>query len=101
MVGSKVLFDGTDASGSVGVWETDVTAAGTKELLPGVDATDITALPDGSFAFIGANGGVFESDGTPGGTTEVDDLTPGASEGNFSVTNVTEQVSAYVPAGGA
>jgi hypothetical protein len=101
VVGSKVLFDGTDASGSVGVWETDGTAAGTKELLPGVDATDITALPDGSFAFIGANGGVWESNGTPGGTTEVDDLTPGVSEGNFSVANVTEQVSAYVPAGGA
>jgi hypothetical protein len=43
--GSEVLFNGSDASGKPGLWVTDGTAAGTKEIGVGLYPTDITTFP--------------------------------------------------------
>ena len=98
-LGSNIVFDGTDATGAVGVWETDGTASGTHEILPGVSATDITADPAG-FAFIGSDGNIYQSNGTPGGTTKLSVSTAMPPPGTFSVLNDTNEIATSVPAGG-
>ncbi|MGH9208222.1 MAG: hypothetical protein ACRD1G_16980, partial [Acidimicrobiales bacterium] len=83
-----VFFSGDDASGGVGLWETDGTASGTHELTgiagaatrgqgigpPGLSPSDLT-LYDGQILFSGddARGqtGLWETDGTVSGTKEL------------------------------
>jgi autotransporter passenger strand-loop-strand repeat protein len=113
VVGNEVWFDGTDASGQVGLWETNGTASGTTEVLPGVTASQIVAY-GGGIAFVGSDGGVWESNGTASGTHEI--AGAGSSLGNLnmvigyttvfngysetsSYTSITN-VSVSVPAGG-
>jgi hypothetical protein len=75
----KVLFNGADANGLSGLWETDGTAAGTHEVLAaggssGLDPTDMTVV-GGEVLFNGvdANGhsGLWITDGTAPGTREI------------------------------
>ena len=81
-LGSQVLFSGADtvANGgtgsSYGLWITDGTGAGTREIAPGVAPYDIVALPDGQAYFAGTAGnGLYVTDGTAAGTH----LVPGTS----------------------
>ncbi len=81
------------AGGHLGLWTTDGTAGGTKELIPaagagaaatGLNPTDMTVF-DGEVLFNGAdaNGlsGLWATDGTAGGTHEVIAEAAGASSG--------------------
>ena len=69
--GNKALFTAVDAQGSVGVWVTDGTVAGTTEL-PGVVGNiygvPVAMLSGGRVAFVAANAsgqkGVYVTDGT-------------------------------------
>ncbi len=82
VVGNEVWFEGTDSSGDVGLWETDGTAAGTHELIPGLVASDLTFY-DGAVYFVGTDGGLWKTDGTAAGTTEIVGL-PTTALGQFS-----------------
>ena len=70
VVGNEVWFEGKDASGNVGLWETDGTAAGTHELVPGLTASNM-AVYDNEVYFTGTDGGLWKTDGTSGGTLEI------------------------------
>jgi ELWxxDGT repeat protein len=78
-----VLFNGTDSSGQLGLWETDGTAAGTHELTgiagaqttgSGLYPSDLTVL-NGHVLFGGVDSsgqvGLWETDGTVAGTHEL------------------------------
>ncbi len=82
VVGNDVWFEGKDASGNVGLWDTDGTAAGTKELIPGFVGSDMT-LYDGAVYFVGTDGGLWKTDGTAAGTTEIVGQ-PATALGQFS-----------------
>lgn len=78
--GNQVLFAGQDtiansrAGTSYGLWITDGTAAGTREIAPGVNPYAIVALPDGQAYFAGIAGNalyVYVTDGTAAGTRMV------------------------------
>lgn len=98
--GTKIFFAREDAANGEEIWITDGTAAGTSML------KDINPGPDGSFpmgfapATVGGNPVVYFaattpalgtelwiSDGTPGGTTLVEDIFPGPSSGVVSTGN--------------
>ena len=81
VVGNDVWFEGKDASGNVGLWETDGTAAGTNELVPGLIASNMTAYGNAVY-FTGTDGGLWKTDGTPGGTIEIAGA-PASSIGQF------------------
>jgi ELWxxDGT repeat protein len=77
MLRKVVFFQGTNASGGEGLWETDGTAAGTFELTavpPGLAPTNLTALK-GQVLFNGVNAaghpGLWATDGTAAGTAEI------------------------------
>ncbi len=71
--GKQVLFNGIDtiANGgtgtSYGLWITDGTAAGTREIVAGLAPASITALADGTAEFA-AGGALYVTDGTAAGT---------------------------------
>ena len=79
--GNEVLFNGTDANGRSGLWATDGTAGGTRELVAkatnassGLDPTDMTVFGNEVlFSGVDANGvsGLWATDGTAVGTHEV------------------------------
>ena len=81
VVGNDVWFEGKDASGNVGLWETDGTAAGANELVPGLIASNMTAYGNAVY-FTGTDGGLWKTDGTPGGTIEIAGA-PASSIGQF------------------
>jgi ELWxxDGT repeat protein len=66
----EALFFGTGASGTVGLWETNGTTAGTQELISGLSGSGMTVVNQLVY-FIGADGGVWETNGTAAGTSEV------------------------------
>jgi ELWxxDGT repeat protein len=78
MLRQTVLFNGTDASGRAGIWETNGTAAGTYELTGVVDGVfnpaDFVAF-NGEVLFQGQDTsglyGIWKTDGTAAGTTEI------------------------------
>src|SRR5215831_4266856 len=78
MLRQTVLFNGTDASGRAGIWETNGTAAGTYELTGVVDGVsnpaDFVAF-NGKVLFQGQDTsllyGIWETNGTAAGTSEV------------------------------
>jgi hypothetical protein len=96
---NEVLFEGTDASGGLGFWYTDGTALGTHEI-GGLDSTGITGaaltglnphsmtLYNGEVIFEGqdASGGwgLWETDGTAGGTREIGGLASTGISGAWS-----------------
>jgi ELWxxDGT repeat protein len=75
-----VLFQGVDASGDIGLWETNGTASGTFELAPitgaastGLSPFDLTGY-NGEVLFSGSDttgNGLWETDGTAAGTQEL------------------------------
>jgi ELWxxDGT repeat protein len=93
-----VFFAGDDASGGVGLWETDGTAAGTHELTgivgaatkgqdlgpPGLYPSDLTVFND-QILFSGNDArsqtGLWETDGTAAGTHEVTGIAGAATTG--------------------
>ena len=86
-----VFFNGRDTSGQLGLWETDGTASGTKELIgivgaadSGLAPSDLTAL-NGHLFFNGSdsNGelGLWETDGTAAGTHELTGVARAADTG--------------------
>ena len=118
--GSYLWFEGQDASGQYGLWETNGTAAGTDEIVPGLSGiSGMTAFQDG-VVFDGSDGGLWVSLGSPGLTTEIggapgsllgyyeDSAVYAASSGNgfsptgglqpygFTVLNDTQQVGGSV-----
>ena len=93
VVGNEVWFEGKDASGSVGLWETDGTAAGTQELIPGFVASDMTFY-NGAVYFVGTDGGLWKTDGTAAGTSEIVGQ-PAAALGQFSTDGATFNI--YTP----
>jgi ELWxxDGT repeat protein len=89
-----VLFNGTDSSGQLGLWETDGTAAGTHELtgIPGAQTTgsglypsDLTVL-NGHVLFGGVDSsgqlGLWETDGTAAGTHELTGIAGAQTKGS-------------------
>ena len=82
VVGNDVWFEGKDANGNVGLWETDGTAAGTNELVQGLIASNMTAYGNAVY-FTGTDGGLWKTDGTPGGTIEIAGA-PASSIGQFT-----------------
>jgi ELWxxDGT repeat protein len=99
--GSEVLFEGTDNSGHfAGLWVTDGTSAGTSELtMAGASPAGIFAGITPSFFVFGsevlfegldANGvthGLWVTDGTSAGTSELTIAGAGSSFGIFSTVN--------------
>ena len=95
----QVLFNGVDANGLNGLWITDGTAGGTLELVAGAGgASDPSGLnPTDLFVFKGevffsgvdASGdtGLWETDGTAGGTHEL--LVSGANAAGISPSDFT------------
>ena len=81
VVGNDVWFEGKDASGNVGLRVTDCTAAGANELVPGLIASNMTAYGNAVY-FTGTDGGLWKTDGTPGGTIEIAGA-PASSIGQF------------------
>jgi ELWxxDGT repeat protein len=93
-----VFFAGSDTSGAVGLWVTDGTASGTKELTgivgaatigqgigpPGLDPFDLTVF-NGQIIFSGddAHGqtGLWETNGTASGTKELTGIAGAATTG--------------------
>jgi FG-GAP-like repeat len=88
------LFNGTDSSGQLGLWETDGTAAGTHELtgIPGAQTTgsglypsDLTVL-NGHVMFGGVDSsgqlGLWETDGTAAGTHELTGIVGAQTKGS-------------------
>jgi ELWxxDGT repeat protein len=100
MLRNVVLFQGTNANGQTGLWESDGTASGTFELAPiagasasGISPTDLTAF-SGAVFFEGSNPTPFETneglwttDGTPDGTVEL--INDSDSFGPYTVNNLT------------
>ena len=79
--GDEVLFRGRDTGGAFGLWMTNGTATGTKEITgingtaaTGINPTDMTVF-NGKVLFNGANAaghlGLWTTDGTAGGTKEL------------------------------
>ena len=97
-----VLFNGTDPSGQLGLWETDGTAAGTHELtgIAGAETTgsglypsDLTVL-NGHVLFAGVDSsgqlGLWETDGTVAGTHELTGIAGAQTKGSgLSPTDLT------------
>ncbi len=91
--GSEVLFNGVDADGKAGLWETNGTASGTHELLAGaggvsdpsgLNPTDMTVFGS-EVLFNGLNSsgdmGLWVTDGTAGGTHEITGIANVAASG--------------------
>ena len=86
VLGSKVLFEGVDASNQTNLWVTDGTAAGTSELAVanaysgGLNPFDLTVLGNDVF-FEGQDSsgqfGLWKTDGTAAGTSELSIGAPG------------------------
>src|SRR6516225_5243471 len=78
MLRLTTLFEGTDASGHAGLWETNGTAAGTYELTGVVNGVsnpaDFVAF-NGEVLFQGQDtsllNGIWETNGTAAGTSEI------------------------------
>jgi ELWxxDGT repeat protein len=81
VLGSKALFAGDDVAGHIGLWVTDGTSAGTKELAVagastgGLVPRDITVFGDKAL-FVGdgpgfSGDGLWVTDGTAAGTSEL------------------------------
>lgn len=74
VLGSVALFEGYDTFGNVGLWVTDGTSAGTRELTPsvplGLDGHPDFTVPGTKALFIG-NGNLWVTDGTSTGTSEL------------------------------
>ena len=110
MVQNVVLFQGVDATGEIGLWETNGTASGTFELTPitGADASGLSpsnlTVFNGEVLFEGKNSsgdiGLWETNGTASGTFELAPITganttgvpaqhipPGLSPSNLTVFN--------------
>jgi ELWxxDGT repeat protein len=107
VLGNQVLFDGLDSSGHFSLWETNGTAAGTTEIggdgnagISGVNASglepaDLVAF-GGEVLFDGFdsanNQGLWLTDGTAAGTTEIGGLhdagVSGASATGLNPTNL-------------
>jgi len=94
----KVLFNGTDTNGQIGLWVTNGTAAGTHELAGitgasanGLSPSELTVI-NGEVLFSGsdANGqiGLWVTDGTAAGTHELTGIT-GASADGLSPSELT------------
>ncbi len=64
-VGTGTAYDGADVTD--GLWITDGTAAGTVEIAPGTDPSNIVALANGLAEFSGTDG-LYVTDGTAVGT---------------------------------
>jgi ELWxxDGT repeat protein len=83
-LGSKLLLPLSDGIRGTSLWATDGTASGT-QFLSAVDPSEF-ALLNGEAFFLGTGGGtafgLWETNGTPGGTAEVKDLSayPGAAD---------------------
>jgi len=70
----QVLFDGRDESGTLGLWATDGTAAGTHEIAgqsSGVSAAREFAVFNDRVLFTDVSGNLWVTDGTAGGTHEL------------------------------
>ena len=94
MIRQIVLFQGQDASGVNGLWETNGTAAGTFELT-GINGVDVYGLAPNGFTvfngkvlFVGddSNGleGLWLTDGTAAGTQELTAISGASPAGLFS-----------------
>lgn len=91
--GTRVAFTAGTASGTLAIWTTDGTVAGTVEL-PGPTApsrgTAMAALPDGRLAFIASDAsgqsGIWITDGTASGTAPLH--VPDASAAGLRPDNV-------------
>jgi ELWxxDGT repeat protein len=74
VLGSVALFEGYDTAGNVGLWVTDGTSAGTRELTPSVPL-GLDGHPDftvfGTKALFIGNGHLWVTDGTSAGTSEL------------------------------
>jgi ELWxxDGT repeat protein len=121
----QVLFNGTDSSGHAELWKTNGTAAGTSELMPpiagaasaGLDPSDLTVFHN-EVLFNGEDSratpgnpvsGLWETNGTSGGTIELAgvgfgsstsgldpyDMTVFGSEVLFGATNASNQVGLW------
>ena len=90
---AEVLFNGVDMAGHHGLWATNGSAVGTKEITgiantasTGVNPTDMTVF-GGEVLFNGVDntagnvGGLWATDGTKGGTHEITSVTGAASAG--------------------
>jgi hypothetical protein len=107
-LGNEVLFNGTDSAGHSGLWKTDGTAAGTTEIgglgdagISGAASTGLEPESMGVFGgevlFNGAdsagNIGLWETNGTAAGTTEIGGLgnagVSGASSTGFRPGDMT------------
>jgi ELWxxDGT repeat protein len=95
-----VLFEGSDASGQPGLWETDSTAGGTFELAQiagsnGLSPDDLTGF-DGQAWFAGfapTDGiGLWTTDGTTAGTMELFSISGGHTPLGFDLTVFNNQV---------
>lgn len=80
VLGSRAVFSGTDAAGHIGLWVTDATSAGTKELIPtgafsgGLAPVDFTVLGARALFAGRDTSGIYNlwvTDGTSAGTTEL------------------------------
>ena len=74
-----VLFQGRDASGELGLWETNGTASGTFESVTGLNPSNLTVL-NGKVLFesqVNGTGpfGLWTTNGTPGNATELTGIT--------------------------
>ena len=104
VVGSEVLFEGIDAAQHVGLWVTDGTNAGTSELsIAGASPNGILSYFGPEFVVLGnkmlfegadtigggTNVGLWVTDGTSGGTTE---LVAGTTDSNNVFTGLFDGV---------
>lgn len=70
----KLLFGASDSVG-LGTWVSDGTAAGTQRLADAAAPSEFATI--GGLAYFAANGGVWKTNGTPGGTLFLSDV-PGS-----------------------
>src|SRR5947199_259938 len=98
MARHTVLFQGKDAAGQIGLWETDGSAAGTHGLTgiagasaSGLSSNDMTVF-NGEVVFEGIDAaghdGLWETDGTAAGTDELTGIV-GADAGGLTPHNMT------------
>ncbi len=96
--GNEVLFRGIDTGGASGLWMTDGTALGTKEITgvngtasTGISPNDMTVF-NGGVLFNGADAaghlGLWTTDGTAAGTQELTSI-GGAAAGGLNPTDMT------------
>ena len=107
--GNEVLFSGVDASGLSGLWVTDGTANGTREILAeaagataakdphGLSPNDLTVF-NGEVFFNGLDqfgrGQLWETDGTAAGTTNADAGSPERTPRSVSARPILRSMTA-------